>query len=290
MTLKELELFFKLSENPHVSQLAKELGISQSAVSLAIKSLENKLTEPLFDRIGKKLILNERGRSFKDKSYKHFLILKDLENLFKEDKFFGVLKIASSKTIGNFIMPQLIFDFLLKYPNIKIEKDIKNSLKIIDFVKAGQIDIGFIEMDYKESDLFMEEMVEDNLIIVSSDKNLSQKSYYIDQLFLKKWIMREKGSGTRQMFLDILSKLNIKLDIFMEFTEFEEMKTVLLKNKDTITCVSRYVVESELERKELFEVKLINFELKRKFFCIYNKNKYKSILFKAFKSFVKKNL
>ena len=70
MTLKEIELFYLLSENPHVSQLSKNIALSQSAISLAIKSLEAKLEEQLFDRIGKKLVLNERGRLFKEKTYK----------------------------------------------------------------------------------------------------------------------------------------------------------------------------------------------------------------------------
>lgn len=64
MTLKELHFFYKLCSNPQVTQVAQELNISQSAISLAIKSLENKLNEQLFDRIGKKLILNEKGRFF----------------------------------------------------------------------------------------------------------------------------------------------------------------------------------------------------------------------------------
>jgi len=79
VTLKELELFYHLCDNPHVSQLAQKIDMSQSAISLAIKSLEKKLDEPLFDRIGKKLILNDRGRRFKEKTYHHFLALKNLE-------------------------------------------------------------------------------------------------------------------------------------------------------------------------------------------------------------------
>ena len=125
MTLKELELFYKLCENPHVSNLSKKIGLSQSAISLAIKSLERKLGEPLFDRIGKKLILNERGRVFKDKTYESFLSLRDAENFFKDENISGSLHIASSKTIGDFIMPQVIFDFMLKYQEIKIKKEIK---------------------------------------------------------------------------------------------------------------------------------------------------------------------
>jgi len=124
MTLKELDFFYALCQNQHVSQLSKKLSISQSAISLAIKSLERKLGEPLFDRIGKKLILNERGRVFKEKTYKSFLALKDAQTFFQEDKISGNLHMASSKTIGNFITSGIIFDFLSKYKDVQIQHEI----------------------------------------------------------------------------------------------------------------------------------------------------------------------
>ena len=85
MTFKELNFFYKLCENPQVTQVAFELNISQSAVSLAIKSLENSLNEKLFDRIGKKLILNEKGKFFKEKTFSHYMALLDAQNIFQEN-------------------------------------------------------------------------------------------------------------------------------------------------------------------------------------------------------------
>ena len=156
MTLKELELFYLLCENPHVSQLSRKLELSQSAISLAIKSLEKKLEEPLFDRLGKKLVLNERGRIFKEKTYESFLSLRDAENFFKEAKISGILNIASSKTIGNFILPKIIFDYLSMYKNIGINKEIINSARIMQMVKDGQLDMGFIEIICKDEDIIKE--------------------------------------------------------------------------------------------------------------------------------------
>ncbi len=286
MTLRELELFYYLSEDPHISQLAKKISISQSAISLAIKSLEKKLSEPLFDRLGKKLVLNERGRLFKDQTYKHFLALKDAEDFFRKDKLSGILKIASSKTIGEFIMPQIIFDFLLEYPNTTIDKNIKNSSQIIKMLLDGEIDMGIIEIECDEPNLIKEELGEDKLVVVSSDKKLANREVYIDQLFSKKWILREKGSGTREIFLNSLDNIAKDLDIFMEFTEFEEMKTLLEKNRDVITCISKIVVTKELKREELFEIKLKNISLERKFYIIYHKNRYKTTLFKEFQKYI----
>ena len=286
MTLKEIELFYKLSENPNVSQLSKNLSLSQSAISLAIKSLEKKLGEPLFDRIGKKLVLNERGRVFKEKTYQSFLSLKDAENFFKEDRISGVLHIASSKTIGNFIMPQIVYDFLLKYENITIKKLVKNSSQIIEMIKDGKLDIGFIESECNEKDIIKEIMGEDDLLVISSDKRLPDEMY-LDELFTKKWILREKGSGTREVFLNNIGVLAKDLKVFMQYLDFAEIKELLEKNLDVITCISKVTVKKELKQKTLKEIKLTNIDIKRNFYCIYHKNKYKSKLFETFKEFAR---
>lgn len=286
MTLKELTIFYHLCENTHLSHLADKLNITQSAISLAIKSLESKIGEQLFDRIGKKLVLNEIGRLFKEKTYPHFLALMDAENFFKENKISGILSVASSKTIGDFITSHIVFHFLEAYEHVSIHKDIQNSSHIIHLVKNGTIDIGFIESSCHDEDIIKEEIGNDELILVTSDKALEGQTLYIDELLYKKWIIREKGSGTREVFLEAIGKLAKELHVCMEFSEFEEAKTILLKNPQTITCLSKVVVEKELQRKELFEVKLHNLPIERKFYLIYNKNKYQSKLFLAFKQFV----
>jgi len=290
MTLRELEIFYHLCENPHVSHLAKKIGMSQSAISLAIKSLEKKLEEPLFDRLGKKLILNERGRLFKEKTYHHFLALQDAQSLFKEDKLSGILKIASSKTVGNFIIPELVFSFMTENPQITIDKTIKNSTQIIQMVLDGEVDMGIIETECHEPSIAKEELWCDTLVVVSSDPELAKEEVYIDQLFSRKWLLREQGSGTRELFLDTLGAFAKELDIFMEFTEFEEMKNIVQHHPETLTCISRFVVTKELERGELFEVHLKNMHFERKLYVIYHKEKYKSNLFHAFYTFLRSKI
>lgn len=286
MTFQELKLFYHLCEDAHLSNLAQKLGITQSAISLAIKSLEQKIGEQLFDRIGKRLVLNEIGRLFKEKTYSHFVALNDAEDFFKESKISGVLNIASSKTIGDFITPQIVFDFLTLHEHVTIQKDIQNSAQIIQMVKNAIIDIGFIESSCDEPDLYKEAIGDDQLVVISSDPNLSQRTFFIDELFHKKWILREKGSGTREVFLEALGEIAKDLSIFMEFSEFEEAKTILLNNPQTITCLSKVAVTNELKRGELFEVNLKNLKIGRTFYLIYHKSKYQSRLFSEFKNFV----
>lgn len=285
MTLKELHFFYKLCSNPQVTQVAQELNISQSAISIAIKSLENKLNEQLFDRIGKKLILNEKGRFFKEKTFLHYLALKDAKNIFQENKLAGNIKIAASKTISNFIMPNIYYDFLSKYSNVKLDISTNNSNEIIEKILSSKLDIGLIEVDTQHSSLIKEKLCDDELIIVTSDEN-SPKITFIDSIN-KKWILRETGSGTREIFINYIGQIAQELIIFMELQDFEEIKTIVLNNKDTVTAISKVIVQKELEEKKLFQIKLRNIEFKREFYLVYHREKSKNLLFETLIKFLK---
>ena len=285
MTLKELHFFYKLCSNPQVTQVAQELNISQSAISLAIKSLENKLNEQLFDRIGKKLILNEKGRFFKEKTFSHYLALKDAQNIFQENKLAGNIKIAASKTISNFLMPNIYYDFLSKYSDVKLDISINNSNEIIEKILSSKLDIGLIEVDTQHSSLIKEKLCDDELIVITSDVN-SPKITFIDSIN-KKWILRETGSGTREIFINHIGQIAQELNIFMELQDFEEIKTIVLNNKDTVTAISKVIVQKELDEKKLFQIKLRNIEFKREFYLVYHKEKSKNLLFETLIKFLK---
>jgi len=249
MTFKELHFFYSLCDNPQVTNVASALQISQSAISLAIKSLEKKLGEKLFDRVGKKLILNERGRYFKAQTFPHYLALKDAQTLFQKNKLAGKLKIAASKTISNYIMPDIYFEFLSLYPDVSFDIDSCNSTKIIE----------------------------------------KQKEIYIDAVD-KKWILRETGSGTKEIFIDCLGDMAKNINIFMQLHSFQEIKTIIVDNPDTITAISKVAVQRELKEKKLFEIKLINISFKREFSLIYNKNKTQNLFLSTFVNFIYKKL
>jgi len=285
MTLKELNFFYKLSENPQVTQVANELNISQSAISLAIKSLENSLNEQLFDRIGKKLILNEKGKYFKEKTLPYYLKLIDAQNIFLENKLVGNIKVAASKTISNYIMPNIYFDFLTKYEDVKLDILTINSTKIVDMILNSKLDIGLIEVDLKNSSLIKEKLCDDELIVVTSDEK-QERNAFIDSI-KKRWILRETGSGTREIFINKIGKIANDLDIFMQLQDFEEIKTIILNNPNTVTAISKVAVKKELDEKKLFEIKLKNLELKREFYIVYHKEKPKNLLFETFIEFLK---
>lgn len=288
MTLKELKYFYLLSNNSHISQLAKELKISQSAISLAIKSLEADLEEQLFNRIGKKLVLNERGRIFKENTFEHYNALFSYKESFKTNSLSGEINIAVSKTINSYILPQVIYEYKKKHPSVKINKIVANSSEIINYILDSKVDMGFNESIFNQSNIEKTKLCDDELIIISSNKELSSKTRYIDTLFNKDWILREPGSGTREVFLEkveSIKNLNTKINIALESPQFEEILTLIKNNKNTLTCISKAVVKSDLEKRNLYKIDVHNLQFKRQFNLLIHKDKNKSDLFKNFENF-----
>ncbi len=287
MTLREIELFLHLCRTSSISKSAKLAGISQSAASLSIKSLENDLGELLFDRIGKKLILNERGREFKKLVYEPYNSLMMAKESFGSHLLRGLLYVATSRTIGDYIMPQLLYDFRAKYDKIKVYNETLNSKMIAKKIIEGEIDLGYIESKVINKELNHIKIGSDELIVVSRDKNLSKRSFFIDELYSRIWLLREEGSGTRETFFDAIKGLSNEIKESMVFSSFESIKRVLLKNNDAITCISKICVEEELKKGLLFEVRLTNLAFKRDFFMIYHKSRQITKIFEIFSTFSK---
>ncbi len=282
MTLRELELFYQMGEAPHLSNLADELGISQSALSLALRSLEEKLGEPLYDRLGKKLILNDRGRTFRQETLPHYEALIEARDAFGDVRLSGELTIHASKTIGDYLLPNLQYDFLQKHPHVTIQSALHNSRTILTAVQQGQIDMGLIESPLQETDIVRVPLSTDTLVVVTSDPALGKEPIFIDRLFDRKWLLRETGSGTRDVFLSGLGSLANDLPVWMEYHDFEEVKTLLLSHPETLTCLSRHAVTREIAAGLLYEVPLRNLTFTREFALIYHRQKYRSRLFEAF--------
>jgi DNA-binding transcriptional LysR family regulator len=281
-----MEIFLNVVHMGHLTNVAKEMGLSQSAVSMSIKELEGILGTPLFDRINKKLVLNERGRSFFSEVEPLFRKLNDVEVAFKNSKNRGTIRVGASTTIVDYLMPPIICRYMEHYPEVKVVLKEGNTQEITELIKAGKVDIGFVEGFVSEKEIVQERVATDELVVVTSDPNLAD-SCYIDALSEKRWILREEGSGTREVFLECIKNKVEKLNIFLELGHVESIKSIV-KNFSCLTCLSRISVEEEIAAKKLYKVDVKKFDCKRDFLMIYHKDKYHSPLFEKFMVFAKK--
>ena len=286
MTLRQMEIFLNVVNSGHLTNVAKEMKLSQSAVSMSIKELENILGRPVFDRINKKLILNEVGRAFYREIAPIYKKLSDIEYEFKNSLNKGMIRVGASTTIVDYLMPPIICSYMNNYSDVKISLKEGNSTEIIELIKKGKIDIGFIEGMVSDPEIISEKIGVDELIVVTADASMDQE-YFIDSLAQKNWVLREEGSGTREVFLDYIKEKTEPLNIFLELGHTESIKSILV-NHNCLTCISKIAVQNELEKGRLHQVKIKNFECKRDFLMVYHRDKYHSGLFEKFVYFTKK--
>ena len=274
MTLRQLELFLSLVKTPHLSQVAKENGVTQSAVSMAIKALEERLGKQLFDRIHKRLVVNENGRYFYRMVEPLVIGLKESEAMFRDQDLVGDIRIGASSSIANYILPQIIYEFAEQYEGVHLEKITGNTIEIGRLIEKGEVDIGFVEGDYNSTEIEREVLGVDELYVVTGDAALVRdEEYEMDDLLSKRWIFREEGSGTREVFLDYMEKYKKRFKPFLEVGHTEAVKSVL-RNKGAVSCLSRISVMNELNAGQLFRLKIRDFKFTRSFYTIWHKNKY----------------
>jgi len=285
LTLRQMEIFLNVVREGHLTNVAKGMGLSQSAISMSIKELENILGNPLFDTINKKLILNEMGRAFEKEVSPIVKKFNDIEYEFKNTVNKGMVRVGASTTIVDYLMPPIICSYMNNYPDVKVGLKEGNTKKIVDLIKEGKIDVGFIEGLVNDPEIIKEIIGVDELVVVTTDVSL-EKETFIDTLQDKKWVLREEGSGTRDVFLDYVKDKVDHINIFLELGHTESIKSLLM-NHQCLTCISKIAVKNEITNNKLIQIPLKNFECKRDFLMIYHKDKYKSELFEKFIYFTK---
>lgn len=281
-SLRQIELFIAVSQSRTLIEVANQYKMSQSAISMALKELENHLDEKLFERVGKKLVLNERGRLFLKEVQPLFLQLKGLYQKFTQNHLHGEINIGASLTTAHYIMPQLMTSYMNKRPEVTINLKMANTQDIVSLAENGDIDLGFIEGSTQSSSVSQQVVAPDELIVVSSDEELARECF-IDKLISKKWVLREKGSGTRSVFLNQIKPVDKELNIVLELEQSETIKNFLLLDKNYISCLPKISVLQELEEKKLFHVPIKNHVFMRDFSLIFNKKRTPTLLMEDFK-------
>jgi DNA-binding transcriptional LysR family regulator len=289
ITLKQLQVFVAIAQKENMSHAADTVNLSQSACSMALTSLENQLNGPLFERRGKKLILNERGRILLPKALHLIGEAEDLQNLMlpeKSKELTGHLIVGASSTIGNYVLPEMIGNFLNKYPQTKITLKVANTEQIIQHLLQFDVDLGLIEGKCYSSEIEVKTWKKDELIIVASPKNPLTKKRQISLIDLEneKWILRESGSGTRAYFEEAM-KHHIKP--FLELGHTEAIKQAVRAGIG-ISCLSKVTVINELNNGDLVELKTPFLKLTRDFYLLNHQKKYSSILYKEFMQYLSK--
>ncbi|EAJ2577903.1 LysR family transcriptional regulator, partial [Campylobacter jejuni] len=277
MKIKDMEIFLDLLNTQSPTHTANNFSITQPNVSIVIKNLENKFDGILFERLGKKLLPTpkalELGKNWLKIIQAYY---QSLEKLNDESMLLGEIKIASTQSISEHFLAPILFDFKAEFKNIEIRSQTQNSKECLNLLKNGDIEFAIVEAELNPTlidheGLKMEFWQKDELVVASSNKNLSQKEFYIDELLKQKWILRETGSGLRDKFLNEIGDVSKKLKFFLELDRMSAIKELVIQ-KNAISIFSKKSIEKELKNSILYEVKLKNINLWRNFYILKRKN------------------
>ncbi|HHI98186.1 MAG TPA: LysR family transcriptional regulator [Thermodesulfatator atlanticus] len=288
LTLRQLEIFLAVAETGHVTTAAKKVFLTQSAVSMAISEMENILNGPLFDRQGKKLVLNDRGRFLLPHAREIVNKVRNIELLLSEPEgeLVGHLYVGASSTIGNYVLPYVISAFTQQHPKVYINLIVGNSRQIEQQVEEGALDLGFIEGLVHSNKIESKPWLTDRLnIIASPDHPLAEKKdLTVEDLAEARWIIREEGSGTAEIFKNAISKYLSNFEVFLELGHTEAIKKAVEAGMG-LSCLSALTICREVENGWLKILHVPGLDITRQLLIIIRKDKLKTNLLREFLSF-----
>lgn len=283
ISLKQLAVFDAVARLGSVSKAAEDISLSQSATSMSLGELEGHLGAPLFHRLGKRLSLNDYGRWLQPKVHQLLMQAKEIEFSSKQGSLQGSLKIGASSTIGNYLVPSAIAAFVNTHPEVSIHLEIANTEQIVAGMQSLSFDIGLIEGPSHAPQLNTDIWKEDELVIFCSPTHtLAKKSNITAQdLTHAQWILRELGSGTREVFSLATQSILMNPQVKLELGNSEAVK-LAVKTGLGLGCLSNLAIQTELVTGSLVKLETGFINLKRNFFLIQRKDSYQSQLMKIF--------
>jgi len=287
ISLRHLEIFTAVAKKGSIKEAANELYLSPSAVSMSLSELEKSLGVKLFDRLGKKLILNNFGELLFQEANHLIDRVNYIENIFKSKKFSGNFKIGCTQSIGNYVLPDIISLFKNENPDVEISLIIENTENIMKKLLKFEIDLAFIEGIVNHKLVESYNWLKDEIVIFCGKNHIFSKKKRVTINDLKKaqWILREKGSGTRDIFEKAIYNKIKNLKIFLEINQIEGIKRIVEKGIG-VGALSYFTIKKELENGSLVKLNT-SFKIEREFKIVLHKKKFKTPLIEEFIKFSK---
>ncbi|WP_404407157.1 LysR family transcriptional regulator [Jeotgalibacillus malaysiensis] len=263
---QQLAVFIAVAEHQSFSQAAKQLHLTQSAVSQHIKSFEKEIGATLLERTNKYVRLNQAGKVV----YQHCIEIKNLYGRMQRivddltNHAAGPLKIGASYTFGEYALPLLIAKLHQLFPEVEPVVTIGNTAHIVEFVKNNQLDIGIVEGHVKESrSLTIEAFAEDEMVVVGAadrQTDSADPAELAEQL----WVCREHGSGTREAAEVVFRQLGMTPARMLTFSSTQAIKQAVESGLG-LTLLSKLAIQKEIEYGTLKVIKVDGLPYKRTF-------------------------
>ena len=276
-SLKQIEVFLATASCQNITQAAEQLSMSQSAASEALKTLENQFGIQLFDRIGKRLQLNDFGHTVKKQAEPFMERAEILENLLQQHTEIGSLKVGATLSIGNYLAINILSAYRKLHSGANATLEVANTTSIANKVANFELDIGLIEGEVANEDLDVTPWREDELVVFCSSSHPYANKRTLDDkdLVTAQWILRETGSGTRQAFDYAMHGLIPNLNVTLELQHTEAIKRAVEAGMG-LGCLSKITLTDAFARGNLVPIHIPHRNFHRQFYFIIHKEKYRS--------------
>ncbi len=298
ITLKQLSVFVSIYQTGSTSRASEQLHLSQSAVSSALTELESRLHMPLFERVGRRLNQHPNAHPVYVQAQAILGQTLTLEHYHKHQA--GQIHIGASTTIGNYVLPSLLAKLYSTLPDgnngINVDVYIANTQEVVSEVERLNIDIALVEGMPRPTDMKVIEQRAwrtDTLMMFAKrdskwlkdladyDENDYCYRLTIEQLAQLPLLVREAGSGTRQIIDEQLLKYLPDAEVIMAIQQSEAIKNMVSADIG-LGCLSQHVIHTELAAGKLVQVKVAGIDLSRTWWLVWHKARHQSPIWQTF--------
>ncbi len=277
VTLKQLHLFKVTAQHESIARASKEVGLSPSAISLAIRTLEGNLGATLFLRRGKRLLLNDSGRSLLVHAHSMLRQVDDLGRSTASPVVRGSLRIGATPTIGHYLLPGLCGAFLQTHPLVDIELVVDAQVRIADAIESATLDIGFVEGPSNRRGTKVLPWMTDEMVFFCRPQNplTRQKTHSIKVLRDCTLYSQPIGQEARLAITYAIAKHIPQgaLDIRFMTNSVEAIKRAVTTS-DGIGCLSRLVLSEDFAMGRLVDLKIREVSVRRSLSVIVRRDLY----------------
>lgn len=269
-----LKVFQVVAQELSFSSAARQLFISQPAVTKHINELEKQVQYPLFNRNGRQVSLTKEGELILNYAQQILDLYNAMEDEVNElqERVSGQIKIAASTTIAQYILPQVLAKFKKHFPLVSFSLKSANTKDVEQMVLERRVDVGVVEGAAQNPLLHYEPFMEDEIVLTTSAKNKKSNNDSVDISAIKNYplVLREQGSGTLEVILAALKEKGISLNDLKREIELGSSESVksYLKDADAYAFLSVHTIADELKNGELKIIACAELTIKRVFHFI----------------------
>ena len=273
-TLKQMLVFEAIADTGSVSLAAVQVSLSQSAASMALAQLEEALGKPLFDRQGKKLVLNQWGHWLRSRARRLLFDARQIDLGFRGQHLLsGELSVGASQTVAERLLPELISQLDNDFPELRIPLAVDNSEHVVEGLINYHFDLGIIEGRCDDNRIAQERWCKDHLVVVAAAHHpyAGQPRVSMAQLEEAKWVLREPGAGTREIFDSAIHGRLTNLQVWREYSHVPVLISLVSRHV-YLSCLPYRSVEQAVTSGTLIILPVPELNMERTFTFVWRKD------------------